>query len=619
MPVSIRDLKTLRESALTVHNTWKQEIALSDKIANDRWEILWPDNSVEMSDPLVENIYAQALEDKTLSAGAELPQMFTMPARGTRKDRGEMNAQKRKRVMLSYWDRSNLRRNLKRFYRDWFHAGAAYGIPWTDWSSPSDNRLPFFLLVNPRTVFPLGHNSQNELTSGLIMRQRRVNDLLGDWTDNPALMSLISDHETRGERAEFFEEIWYFDETEWAVAIADSLLPAQWQGAPWVPGEIGAADSSGLILDWLAEPKPHNMIGCPLKEARRVTVDDRPRGALVDIIPGLKVAQNFMAAVLDDLQASVYAPVLLENIENDDEYGLGAVLIGDGTGTAQVKRDRPPVNFEAQQTISDIIERARNQAFEPAQRAGEAGASIVSAKGTMALMGSFNAELAAAQFDIETILQDLTSTTANFDEVWCPGNKHIWGIDDNSKPFDETYNPESVFAGDYRVKVTYGEKSGLDRQNHLIQLSTLRNLGALSLRTFMEKAGVTEDPLQEERDMAIENLTNLFYQQILPQRIQSGDLTALQNFVRKFDDDDMTVRAAVMETIEEMTEVGPLDGSGQQSPNGQRADILRMARSLDQGGIPGNARGQPAGEINQGPAFAPAVRRGLQQISPGGN
>ena len=112
--------------------------------------------------------------------------------------------------------------------------------------------------------------------------------------------------------------------------------------------------------------------------------------------------------------------------------------------------------------------------------------------------------------------------------------------------------------------------------------------------------------------MAIENLTNLFYQQLLPQRIQSGDLSALKNFVRKFDDDDMTTRAAVMATIREMTAVAA-DGQPQDptSPQG-RQDIMRLVRSLNSGGIPGNAEGQPPSAL-PGP-----IRRQLAQAAPGG-
>ena len=623
MAVTLKDLAEARTHALHIHSRWKREINLADMVANDKWEILWPDGTVDESEPLVENLYAQALEDKTLSAGAMLPKLFTTPARGTRLDRAEKNAQQRKRVMLSYWERSALRKNAKKFYRDWLHTGLMAGLPWfLDWNQPPAARFPFFMILNPRQVFPLGHDSTGTLTHGLVMRQRRFTDLQADWgEDHPAFTALAARraNSPQGGKIEWLEEVWWFDDTQWAVAVGDSHLPPQWQGSQYAPSTASAL-SGGVAVEWLKPPEPHRFVSCPLKTAARITVDDQPRGALMDIIPDLKIAQNFMARLLDDLDSAIYAPVVLDNIENAHEYGPGAVLIGDGTGRAAVVRDRPPVNFEAQQTVRDILERARRQAFEPPQRSGEAGASIVSAKGTLALMGTFNSELAAAQSDFEEMMVALTSATAELDEKWAPGRKQIWGVDDANQAFTETYDPRTTFRGDYRVKVSYGDRTGLDEQNHLIRLATIKNLGGLSLRTFMEKAGVSEDPLQEERDMAIEQLTSMFHQVLLPQAIAGGDLAALQRFVEKLDDDQMTVRQAVMETIREMTSVPP-DGAGRAAGPGQvgTADILRMARSLDRGGIPANAEGQPPSQIEGPLPFAPAVRRGLAAISPGGN
>lgn len=613
MQISTEQLRRTRDLALTVHSRWKQEIALCDLVANDKWQVMWPDKTVEESEPLVENIYAQALEDKTLSAGAMLPGYFVNARKGTRKDEAERNAQLRKRVHLSYAERSRLRRNLKRFYRDWLHAGAAYALPWTNWDrNLAANRFPFYMLLNPRQVFPIAYNSVGDLTAAVVMRQRPVGSLESDWGENhPAIRHASEAHKTaRAVKAGWFEEVWYMDEDHWAVGLIDSQLPPEWQGSPITPA---GTSTGGATVEWLKPPEEHGLQGCPIKEARRVTVDDSPRGALIDTVPSLKTAQNIMASVIADLHMTVHAPVVLDNIENADEYGMGAVLIGNGDGTANIIRDRPPVNFEAMQLIQQTLDRARHQAFEPEQRSGQAGASIVSAKGTNALMGTFNAELAAAQFDIETLIAEASSATANLDEVWCPGKKQIDGLD-SGKMFDESYDPVTAFGGDYRLRVTYGDRTGLDEQNHLIRLATMKNLNAMSLRTFMEKAGISDDPLAEETDMAIERLTGLFFDFVLPQSIQAGDLGQIRAFVEKIDTDKVTVRQAVLDTIRE-TETPPAAGpGGAGGPDTTTPDVMRMVRSLDKGGIPGNAEGQPPSQVG----LAPAVRRSLAQIGPGG-
>ncbi len=283
---------------------------------------------------------------------------------------------------------------------------------------------------------------------------------------------------------------------------------------------------------------------------------------------------------------------MLDNVENWKEWGLGAVLRGTGEGQAQVIRDRPPVNFEGQQAVAAMIEQAHNQAMWPPQRSGSFEASLASGKAVQAVTGSFNAELAWAQTDMEHMLRRTNQMLAAMDEEFCAGSKKIDGIEDG-KAFVETYDPTKLFRGDYRNKVTYGDAIGLDEQNRITKLAMVRNLEGMSLRTFIEKAGVVEDALHEEREMAIENLTRLFYDVILPQQVQAGDTMALKQFVDKIDGDRETVRSAVMDTIREMMGVaGPIPAAGGTPPTSP--DALLMERSLAQGGIPGSAAGLPA-------------------------
>jgi hypothetical protein len=620
------DIRQLRGDAIQAHSRWKGELILADAIEGGEWEILWPDASVEHSKPLIENLYAEALEDKTLTASTVLPQLLTQPTRGTRKDRGESNAAKRQRVGLSYLERSDFRRNLRKIYRDYYHAGLAAGNPWATGflgvELPPDQRFAYFQLQDPRAVFPLGWDNRGRLTAGLVMRRKRVADLKADWGEkHPALIDAQVRAAMRNSPLTWLEEIWYFDGTQWGVTIGDASIPYNYQGQPFGPKQGEGA----TIISWLAGPERHELGQCPLKAIARTTVNDQPRGALFDIIPQLRVAQNFMARLLDDLEMSIYAPTVADNIQNIEEYGPGAILIGDGQGKASLEQSRPPVNFEAQQTVKEIMEQTRRQAFEPAQRSGEAGASIVSAKGTTALMGSFNAELASAQFDSEILIADLLSATAALDEKRCFGRKEIWLIDKHSNLVDEAYDPAELFKGDWRFRVTYGDRTGLDEQQHLIRASTLRNLGAMSLRKFMEKMGI-EDPLAEETDIAIEKLITIYTDVILPQEIQAGNKDALVDFIDKIDTDKMTVREAVFETIRAMKLDPAAEGA---SPGGLgaggRADILRMVQSLGSGGIPGNAEGQPGtgggsplatGGLRQ--ALGSQNARAIAEVAPGG-
>jgi hypothetical protein len=620
--IGLNELRDMREWGLLEHQTWKARITLSDAIAAGEWSILWPDQTIETSEPLVENVYTQAIEDKMAAAGTILPRLFVFPTRGTRNDRAETNAQARRRVFASYWERSGLRRSLKGYYLDWLHTGAVYTVPealfWdrTGRPLPTNERFPYLMRLDARQAYPLTHDSLGNLTSVIFSRRRRLADLQREYGENhPSLERLARARLTRGQNpSTILEELWYYDDSTWAVAFADAE-PAMSTTDLW--RRVGT--TGGAVMDWAVPPEKHRLPACPVTEAKRLTHDGAYRGALEDTIPQLKTANNFMARILEDLNANIFAPALLDNVANPEEYAPGAVLVGTGEGAAKIERDRPPVNFEALNVVRDLIEQARRQGFEPQQRAGDAGASIVSAKGVVALAGTFNAELAWSQTDIEALLQRSNSMTAAYDEAWCYGTKTIDGVE-GGREFSETYDPARLFKGDYRNHVTYGDRTGLDEQNHLVRLATAKQLGGMSQRTFMERAGIVEDVLQEERDMAIENLTKLFFDGVLPQQIAAGDLDALRKFVGKIDTDKMTTREAVIETINEMLAPapGPLGGvPGGGGPEGP-ADVTMMARSLASGGIPGNAAGLPMPGPQLQRALPAPVARTVSEAAPGG-
>ncbi|KKM89390.1 hypothetical protein LCGC14_1249180 [marine sediment metagenome] len=614
MALDLEDIKLAREWGLDFHSQWKAQLRTNDAIASGLWQIAWGDGEVDDASPLVQNVYLGALEDKTNTAGAGSPAIFVPPPPGTTEDRGEKIAQKRKRVYQSYGDRSDMPKLRKKLYRDWLHAGAGFMIPWTDFfdensqPTPTASRAPYFMHLDPRQAYPLAHDNRDRLVKIMFIRQRRVASLKEEYGANlPAFRGFKTFRTLKQmDDAEFLEEVWYFDSTYWGVALGDSLLSREHQGRAILPNTL--LDSiGGSNLVWVDEPTKHGLGRCPVLEMKRLTHDGSYRGALEDVIPAMRTAQNFMARLLDDMEQNIYAPVVLDNIENEEDYGPGAILRGTGDGRAAILRDRPNVNFEAQRTVTDIISQAHRQATWPVQRSGDADASVVSAKGVVALAGSFNSELATAQQDMEMTLMDANRVAAAFDEKHCFGLKKIH-VMEGVRAFNVKYDPAKLFKGDYRNKVSYGDSTGMDESNRLTKLALLRNLEAISLRTFMEKSGATEDPLQEERDIAIENLTKMFYTVLLPQQIEQGNISALQDFVVRIDDDGETVRSAVLQTIKELEiAAGPVPGQG---GNGQGpGDVIQQMRSLASGGIPGQAAGQPE---------PPTIGRDLQNMLPSG-
>lgn len=618
--MDLQDISDGRSWAIRQHNQWKVGIQVVDAIQANEWSVIWDDETVEPSPPLVENTYLTAAEDKTMAAASSLPSLIVWPTQGTQKDRAESNAESRRRAMLAYWTRSNLRREAFTLYGDWHHTGTMYAMPWVDrlWSGDSDV-FPYFLIVDPRSVYPLGHHSNGDLSSGLVVRKRLFRDVAAEWgPDHPGLREL-QDRRQRNRidaKLEVVEELWVMDDTGWGVAFCDSTIPTD-QYRRRGPG----LNSDGYPTTWAMDWTAHNLPGCPLIESKRHTFDGAYRGPLWDTIPLLRVAHNLMAKMLEDVDQNIFAPTLLDNVLNPDEYGPNAVLVGTGDRPANILRDRPPVNFEAQQVIAGMMDAARRQAMEPEQRFGNFGASIASQKAVNAVMGSWNAELAQAQIDFEHFLTRLTSMTAAFDETFCAGKKRIDGHDAGGGAFSQTYDPVHLYKGDWRCHVTYGERTGLDESNQLIRLATVRNMGGMAKRTFMQKSGVIDDALQEEREMGLEAIIDTFNGQVLPGLIQSGQFDILREFVSNIDSDRMTYREAVLAAMKALYQ--PTDpAAAAESPGGSAGaggpmDLVQMMRSAEAGGIPGNAEGFP---VAAGPDLAgmlpPPVERQVSELAP---
>jgi hypothetical protein len=454
----------------------------------------------------------------------------------------------------------------------------------------------------------LAHDSKGVLTSILFAKQRRIADIANEWGENhPALSELkAARHEKRKDQGASVEEVWYFDTTNWAVALMDGTGATD-ENSWRYQNPADRRQSSGKRAFWLANREGHQFTRCPVVEDKRATFDGEYRGALDAMIPGLGTAQRMMSAVLEDIAQQIGAPVLLDNITNPEDYGPMAILEGDGQGRASMTALRAPSNFEARGLIRDNVEATRRVGKYPQQRTGEIGAAISSAKGTNAVMGNFNSELAAAQGGQLRLEKGLLSRTAELDAKWCDDKKRIIGFDEGTS-FEETYLPSKMFNNDdYRVGLTLGGGLGMDQQNYMIQVATAKNMDGMSLRTFMEKTGLAEDVLHEESEMLLEQIADGFTAMTLQQAMEGANMQPLLELVDELDGDKTTARASVIAAIRKAF---PVQADGLPGTPGPDADpdALLQSRSLESGGIPGQAEGLPQ---------APPIGESLSSLLPG--
>ena len=619
----VRDTADLIEAhhwALKAHRGWKARSRVNDLIANGQWHVVWNDLTGEEFDPLVENIYIEALEDKAYASASLTPQVFVSPSTGTRKDRGEKQAQDKRKVFLSYMQASNYDRLRVRWLMDYIEHGAAYGFPWLDWESSP--RQPFFLRSDPRHAYPLSHDAQERLSGVFFAKNRRLVDVQAEWgREHPAVLDLqrFRGRERMDEDAPV-EELWYFDQEKQGVAVYQSssqeLNSTRFR---YQEPEKGSFDLGSQAF-WLSPLEDHGLSRCPVVENKRDTHDGEYRGSLDVMIPQLRVAQNLMARVMEDVEFQIAAPILMEGIDNPEDWGPNAHLEGDGSGDARIEVVRSPVNFEANQHIEGQLDAARRVGKFPQQRSGEAGASIVSAKGTNAMMGTYNSEMAQTQRDSSDMLRQLLTVTAEYDVQWADTKKKVLGYDEGES-FDLTYTPSKMFSNDdYRVVVTYGGGLGMEASQYMVQLATARNMGGMARRTFMQKSGLVDNAIHEEGEIFLEELSAGFLAFAM-QQAESGNVQPLMKAADAVDGDKTTAREAILQAIREVYAI-PAGGSGQPGPAPGMGDPMLQAASLDAGGIPGEAAGlPPTGMPGIGPelqkALPASVGRAMASVAPG--
>ena len=588
-----KELLQLRSYGLRAHQGWKRRSRDSDLLVQGKFNTLWPDLTIDESDPLVEHVYNEALNDKAATVAAVAPYVEVSPTRGTRKDEAEREAQKRRRAFISFLRDSQVEDKSMAWAFDWLQHGAMYGMPWKDWRTQDPH--PFLIRFDPRNAFPLAHDTKDQLRSIFFLANRTLADLEADWgVSHDALRNLRGWLAGKTDMSKMpfpVELMWYADESKWGIAL---VAGQDAQGPFFRYRDPSQQDPSTFFTDWLVPLHDHKLDGCPAVEKARRTPDGEYRGALDDMIPPMKMAHTIMARLMEDIDFQIAAPYVVKGIENEEDWGPRARLRDDGSGTGDVKQVRTNINFEAMQQIQQLLNAARNVGAFPMQRSGDPGASISSAKGTVALQGGYNAQLGWHQKDFAIFYRRALERLANFDQVWCGGmSKMIQGWDEGEL-FTDKYDAESFWKDDFRCEIGF-TRIGIDEQNHLTRLAIARGQQGLSRRSFMRKSGLVDNPLTEETEIALENATDAFMAFAYQQAAEGGNAEPLRAFVTKIDGDKVTVRSAALETIKEMQPPTPLGGMPQQG-GAPGMDTMQMMASQNAEGIPGQAAGQPSAE-----------------------
>ncbi len=560
-------LQDRRHHALVANQNSKQRMTRSGRVLRGEWHAVWPDLSVTETEPSVENIYLEAAEDKSATAASIPPNFDVPPRRGTRNDRAEREAQLSRRVFVTLAQNSRLDSLLLGLYSDWFVFGLQGAIAWKDWNDPQG--MPFLEAIEPRHLYPLSWTPRGELAEGLVIRRRRWADLVREYgPGNPGLLTIGA----RGQVETYYEEIWWATPTGWAIAVGFESGVSSGDFNYRNPNQTGY---NNMAVAWLREPSLHKMNGCPIIASRAFSPDREIRGKLDPMLPPLKMAHGLNLEVWTNVKRNIHAPVLIQNVENPDEWGPDAIMEGvRGPDDAVIAYPRPPVDFAAFAQVAEQLTAARNAGHYPQQRGGEPGASIASGQAVTQLQGGFNSQQSWAQGDMARFLTDCFGRLASLDEQWTVGERQIDGFD-AGEAYSDKYTPSEFWKGDYRVHVSF-HALGVDSHTNLLNMGAAHRLGWLPKRDAMLRSGLVANPLAAERDISLDAGVQTFEQLIVPALVQSGQMEPWLEYIDLIDSDKETPRSAMVKVLKQQAEQ-TAEAPGQAPPPQVTPELLALA------------------------------------------
>lgn len=573
-----------RDLLIQAHQAWKDRIENVTLIVNGEWFRVWPDLSREPSAPTVANTIEMAISHFSSIGGSVVPSVrVPVPHKEAGPD-GARGAAKRERRLREIEDESNMSNLLARWFGDYSGGGANAAFVWADFTLPAEERNPIIHRIDPRHYYPIV-DAQGTVLECLVARRVHAYETIRRYPELETLVNI--------DDADLEEWFWFTPERIRHI-IAD-VSPS------------GRETRDGLVLLDI-----ENELGMvPVVENVRPSYDGERRGIHDQTIHILRVQHHLMNLTIEATEEDVYSPLVYYEVEGIETFGPGAQMRM-RTPDAQVSRVPTQNRFDVKDLIGRLEEQARFQSVFPIQLTGDPGASIASNRAIQGSQGALNARLALAHKQFEWFLEKVSAIVLRFDEIYCAGNKTIYGdAHDRKKP--EGYNPERDVAGNYEVSRSYGLGAGSDPVNKETRLQMHLAAELISKDTARENLDFLQDGLIEEKKISKEMMIAAVNQGILAMSAQ-GDVDAALAYFKFLNDPDLTMEEVLMAFHElKQKQAAEAAAAAQGQAGGQVApgpsDVAAGAESLARGGIPGSAEGAlPAGAAL--PAMPPIAGQG---------
>lgn len=500
---------------------WKTRTEVFDNLYAGRWQLVWPNEFTEETEPLVANIVRFGTDDIAALVAENQPQVRFDPASDDASD--VEHAYLLEQIAHTHWE-FNERRTADALESllpmDLIATGAAFVAVTV---SPGES-YPVYTRLDPRGCYPTF--AQGRLVDLLVvtrMKPREAEAAYGFRLDD-----LFTPQETSSVRE--IEILDYYTMTHvWrAVALA---------------GKDGRAyASSGLGQVW-----HHDLGRVPVAWAVTRGADGRIRG-LFDSTKGILWAQNrLLTLIVDYADQEVYAPWYAYDIINDRDAPGPRTIYRGRSPDARIQRVAPAGSNPQLFAVLEYLERqVRANASYPAQRQGEVSQSIASASFVDRTLGQLATTVKQVQRRLAHLRRQLIEVGFSVDRAFLDERKPLLS------PYKDrdSYVPSRDIPETYRCRVTYGAGAGLDALNKRAALHQDLAAGIISLEDAREQTDYLIKPGEVAAKRQREQVEEAILQRMVTDP-QIGIDTLLRLAALLADGDTVLEAATKMAALEE--------------------------------------------------------------------
>lgn len=279
--------------------------------------------------------------------------------------------------------------------------------------------------------------------------------------------------------------------------------------------------------DYVLEDMANPLGECYYHAVQRPGLDDEIRGAYDDVIWVQLARHRIQMLLMEGVEKSVRAPLVVPNDVNEIPMGPDAVIYTQ-QGAQSVGRARLDMPNQAFGAVEQLKGEQQIGSMSPESRSGSVDASVITGRGLQQLLGGFNSQISVAQTVFKYAFKRAIELAFKMDEkIFGNITKEIRG-NDSGVPYAMKYKASKDVNGDYTIDISYGFAAGLEPNRALVFLLQADGAELVSKDYIRRALPVDLNAVEEERKIAVEQSRRSLlqamsaYSQSIPQLAAAG-------------------------------------------------------------------------------------------------